>query len=142
MRVSIGRLPYLYGETAKDPTLGAHFRQKQAKPRRRKGVKDRRGQIPDRVSIDERPKIVEEKTRAGGWEGDTIESAGKNACIATFAGRTTKRILARLVPDKTAASLNKAAAGAFGLVPSSDAEHPDGGQRQGILGAQEPGAGP
>jgi IS30 family transposase len=121
---------YLYGETAKDPTLGVHFRQKQAKPRRRKGVKDRRGQIPDRISIDEHPKIVEEKTRAGDWEGDTIESAGKNACIATFADRKTKLLLARLMPDKTAASLNKAVAGTFGLVPSSDAAHPDGGQRQ------------
>jgi IS30 family transposase len=101
---------YLYGETAKDPSLGAHFRQKQAKPRRRKGAKDRRGQIPDRVSIDERPKIVEEKARAGDWEGDTIESAGKNAYTATFADRKTKLLLARLMPDKTAVSLNKAAA--------------------------------
>jgi IS30 family transposase len=32
----------LYRETAKDPALREHFRQKQAKPRRRKGAKDRR----------------------------------------------------------------------------------------------------
>jgi hypothetical protein len=40
---------------------GEHF-QKQVKPRKRKGAKDRCGQIVDPVSIDERPKIVDEKS--------------------------------------------------------------------------------
>jgi IS30 family transposase len=109
----------LYGETAKDPEMKEHFRQKQAKPRRRKGVKDRRGQIPDRVSIDERPKIVEEKSRVGDWEGDTIESSGKNAYIATFVDRKTKFLLAKLLPDKAAATLNRAALRAFKPIPAS-----------------------
>ena len=104
---------HLYRETAKDPALKEHFRQKQAKPRKRKGVKDRRGQILDRVCIDERPKIVEEKSRIGDWEGDTIESAGKNAYIATFVDRNTKFLLAKIMPDKAAATLNKAAIRAF-----------------------------
>jgi IS30 family transposase len=59
----------LYEETAKDPTLKEHFRQGQGKLWKRKGVKDRRGRIPDRVSIDERPKVVEGKGRAGDWRG-------------------------------------------------------------------------
>jgi IS30 family transposase len=54
---------YLYQETAKTPAFKVHFRQKQAKPRHWRGTKDRRGQIPDRVSIDQGPKIVEEKSR-------------------------------------------------------------------------------
>jgi IS30 family transposase len=41
--------------------------------------------------------------------GDTIESAGKNAYIATFVDRTTKLLLAKIMPDKTATTLNKAA---------------------------------
>jgi IS30 family transposase len=108
----------LYRETAKDPALRAHFRQKQAKPRKRKGAKDRRGQIVDRVSIDERPKIVDAKSRAGDWEGDTIESAGKNAYIATFVDRKTKLLLAKVMPDKTAAALNRAALRAFKPIPA------------------------
>ncbi|MDR2741525.1 MAG: IS30 family transposase [Treponema sp.] len=71
----------LYRETAKDPEMKGHIRQRQGKPRHRKGVKDHRSQIRDHVSIDERPQIVEEKTRVDDWEGDTIESAGKNAYI-------------------------------------------------------------
>jgi IS30 family transposase len=108
----------LYEETAKNPALKEHFRQNQAKPRHRKGSKDRRGQIVGRVSIDERPKIVEEKSRAGDWEGDTVESAGKSAYIATFVDRKTKLLLAKLMPDKTAATLNKAAIRAFKSIPA------------------------
>jgi IS30 family transposase len=78
----------IYRETVRNPALKVHFRQRQAKPRQRKGGKDRRGQIPDRVSIDERPKIVEEKSRVGDWEGDAVESAGKNAYIAAFVDRS------------------------------------------------------
>jgi IS30 family transposase len=76
------------------------------------------GQIGDRVSIDERPKIVEEKSRGGDWEGDTIESAGKNAYRATFVERKTKVLLAKILPDKTAATLNKAAVRAFKPIPA------------------------
>jgi IS30 family transposase len=108
---------HLYEETAKDPSLKEHFRQKQAKPRKRSGTKDRRGQITGRVSIDERPKVVEEKSRVGDWEGDTVESAGKSAYIATFVDRKTKFLLAKLMPDKRASTLNKAAVRAFRGIP-------------------------
>jgi IS30 family transposase len=67
----------IYRETERDPKMRVHFRQQQTKPRHRKGAPDCRRQISDRVSIDERPKIAEEKSRVGDWEGDTVESAGK-----------------------------------------------------------------
>jgi IS30 family transposase len=108
----------LYRETAKGPGQKEHFRQNQVKPRHRKGAKDRCGRIPDRVSIDERPKIFEEKSRAGDWEGDTIESTGKNAYIAAFAGRKAKLLPAKNMPDKRAAALNKAALRAFKPIPA------------------------
>jgi IS30 family transposase len=108
----------IYRETAKTPSLRVHFRQNQAKPRHRKGTQDRRGRILDRVSIDQRPNIVEEKVRVGDWEGDTVESAGKNAYIATFVDRKTKVLLAKLMPDKRAATLNRAAIRAFKSIPA------------------------
>jgi IS30 family transposase len=73
--------------------------------------------------IDERPKIVEEKSRVGDWEGDTVESAGKNAYIATFVNRKTKLLL----PDKRAETLNQAVIHAFISHTRSEEEHPDGG---------------
>jgi hypothetical protein len=58
------------------------------------------------------------KIPPGDWEGDTIESAGKNAYIATFVDRKTKLLLAKIMPDKTAAALNKAAVRAFKPIPA------------------------
>jgi IS30 family transposase len=109
---------YIYQETAENPLLKGHFRQKQTKPHKRSGVKDRRGQIIGRISIEKRPKIVEAKNRVGDWEGDTVESAGKSAYIATFVDRKTKFLLAKLMPDKRADTLNKAAVRAFRGVPA------------------------
>jgi IS30 family transposase len=104
---------HVYQETAKDPALKVHFRQKYAKTHTRSGVKDHHGQIIGRISIDERPKVVEQKSRVG----DTIESAGKNASIATFVDRNTAFLLAKGMPNKMAAMLNKAAVRAFRPIP-------------------------
>jgi IS30 family transposase len=49
----------------------------------------------------------------GDWEGDTVENAGKNTYIATFVDRKTKVLLAKIMPDKTAAALNRAAIRTF-----------------------------
>jgi IS30 family transposase len=54
----------------------------------------------------------------GDWEGDTIERAGKNASIATFVDRKTKVLLTTVMPDKTAAALNRAAIRAFKPIPA------------------------
>jgi IS30 family transposase len=52
--------------------LYKHLRQSNKKRKKRYGSKDKRGQIRNRVSIDERPAIVSEKTRLGDWEIDTV----------------------------------------------------------------------
>jgi IS30 family transposase len=41
--------------------------------------KDYRGIIPARVDIDERPVIVDEKTRLGDWKADMVVSALNNS---------------------------------------------------------------
>lgn len=42
-----------------------HLRRSNRKRKKRYGNPDRRGQIPDRVSIDERPRVVDAKERIG-----------------------------------------------------------------------------
>jgi IS30 family transposase len=59
--------------------LFTHLRH-QAKPyRKRYGKHDYRGRIPNRVDIDQRPAIVEEKIRLGDWEADTVIGKGHKA---------------------------------------------------------------
>jgi IS30 family transposase len=60
---------------------------------------------------------VDEKVRIGDWEGDTVEGAGKTAYIATFVDKTSKLLVAKVMPNKAAATLNRAAIRAFNPVP-------------------------
>jgi len=48
------------------------------KHKKRTGSADTRGQICNRISIDERPEIIDDKIRLGDWEADTV--IGKKYC--------------------------------------------------------------
>lgn len=49
--------------------------------------------IKDRVSIDERPPVVDAKSRFGDWELDTIVGKDGKGAIVTIVERTTKKML-------------------------------------------------
>lgn len=55
--------------------------------RKRYGSYQQRGQIPNRVSIDERPAIVDCKSRLGDWEGDTIIGKGHQSALLSLVER-------------------------------------------------------
>ena len=60
-----------------------------AKRRPRARGTDRRGQIPDPLSIHDRPPEVEERLVPGHWEGDTIKGARNASAVGTLVERTT-----------------------------------------------------
>ena len=62
----------------------------QKKRRKRYGKQDRRGRIPNLSSIDDRPAIVNSKSRIGDWEGDTIIGKGHQGVVTTHIERKTK----------------------------------------------------
>ncbi len=94
------------------------LRQGQKKRRKRKSDKEKRGSIPNRIMIDQRPIEVETKDTVGHWEGDTVEGAGKSGYIATFIERKTKYLVAYPIPNKTADMLNMAAGKLFRKLPA------------------------
>jgi IS30 family transposase len=57
--------------------------------RKRYGKNDRRGQIKNRISIEQRPEIVEQKARIGDWEGDTVIGKGHKGALLTLVERKT-----------------------------------------------------
>ena len=60
--------------------------------------RDRRGKIPDRVWIDDRPKEVEDRKRLGDSEGDTIIGANHKGAILTLVDRKSDyTLLGRLL---------------------------------------------
>jgi len=81
---------FLLADKKSGGTLHTHLRHSGKKRKKRYGAKDRRGQIKNRVSIDERPKVVDKKERIGDWEGDTIIGAQQQKAIVTLVDRASK----------------------------------------------------
>lgn len=74
----------------------------QKKRRKRYGGYDRRGQLPNRVSIEKRPEIVQQRQRIGDWEVDTIVGKGHHQAIVTLTERKSRFALLRKVERRTA----------------------------------------
>jgi transposase, IS30 family len=66
-----------------------------------------RGLIPNRVDIDQRPQIVELKSRLGDVELDTIVGASHNGAVVSIVDRSTKYTWLSLVPQGTASNVEE-----------------------------------
>jgi IS30 family transposase len=75
-----------------------------AKRRPRARGRDRRGRIPDMVSIHERPPEVEERLVPGHWEGDLIKGAHNRSAVGTLVERTTLFTVLSRMNDASAES--------------------------------------
>ena len=95
----------IYGFIQKDKASGGelhkHLRHRKAY-KKRTGSSETRGQIIGRISIDERPAIVDEKVRIGDWEADTVIGKGHKGVLVTLAERVSKKTLIAHVPSKHA----------------------------------------
>jgi IS30 family transposase len=81
--------------------------------RKRGSGKDPRGQIRNRVGIEERPSIVDRLVRYGDWESDTIVGKGHKGGIASHVERRTKYTVLAWLPDLTADSYTSRTLAAF-----------------------------
>lgn len=103
----------IYQHILKDKASGGdlhvHLRcQKKNKKRYGTKASDKRGQIVNRVSIDERPKIVDDKNRKGDWEGDLVIGKNHKRALVTLADRKTKKVKIAIVDSKHAGPVSQA----------------------------------
>ena len=95
---------YIYADQRSGGTLHRHLRSQKKQRRRYRGYQ-RRGQIPNRVSIEERPAIVDQKKRIGDWKADLIVGAQRKSALFTATERKSKLTLLSKLANKSAAEL-------------------------------------
>lgn len=99
---------YVLRDKAAGGDLYTHLRRQGKKYQKRVNNKRSRGQIKNRVSIDERPKIVDSKERIGDWEIDTMIGKGHSGAIVTIVERATMFTLTARVNSKEARAVTDA----------------------------------
>jgi IS30 family transposase len=99
---------YLIQDKYDGGKLYKHLRHKNKKYRKRYGSPVRQCTIRNRRMIDERPSVVDEKSRIGDWEIDTIIGKNHKQAIVSIIERKSKFTILRKVSRKTAQNVTEA----------------------------------
>lgn len=110
---------WVYRQTLHGKTLYQRLRRSRKHRRRRipGERKDKRGLIPGRVGIEERPEIVAERRRFGDWESDTVEGAKGRGLVATHVERLSRYTLLGKLADKKAVTVSESITAAMKDLP-------------------------
>lgn len=109
---------YVYASENKEKKLFEYLRRKQKRRRKRHGRNSQRVRIPDRVSIHDRPKLVEKRKQFGHWEGDSIVGKGHRNGLHTEYERVSSITRFVYMHAITAQEAAKAAQKIFGILPA------------------------
>lgn len=93
---------HVYADKANGGKLWKNLRCQKQKRKRYAGGQDRRGQIPNRRPLSERPGHIEDRKQVGHWEGDTVIGANHKQAIVTVVERKSGYAVIAKVENKTA----------------------------------------
>ena len=99
---------HIWADKQAEGDLFTHLRHQGKKYNKRRNGKSTRGQIKNRVSIDDRPQVVDDKSRIGDWEIDTMIGKGHSGALVTIVERVTKFTVSTRVNSKSAADVTQA----------------------------------
>jgi len=99
---------YIWRDKSKGGTLHEHLRTNGKRYRKRGASKDNRGIIKDRVSIDSRPKFIENRDRFGDLEVDLIIGKNHKQAIVTINDRASGVLKMKKVKSKDSTIVSEA----------------------------------
>lgn len=108
---------WIYLDAQEGGTHYTHLRRRRKRRRRQKRYGSGRRFIPGRISIVERPAIVNTRERFGDWEGDTVEGKKGTGGVATHVERRSRYLIAAKLADKKAESYTSQSIKAFQGIP-------------------------
>lgn len=85
--------------------------------RRKTNHQNQQGRIVGRVGIEQRPQVVDQRTRYGDWEADTIHGKGASCSLLTSLERKSRYLVAVKVQDRTAETMQQVIPKVFRHVP-------------------------
>ena len=97
---------YILEDRKRGGSLYLNLRGARKKRRKRYGRKDSRGRLAGKRMIEERPGVVERRSRIGDWEMDTVMGKGK-ACVVTCVERKSGYVLIGKLADRTVKETNR-----------------------------------
>ncbi len=97
----------IYKDKQRGGTLYKHLRC-QKKRKKRYGKYDKRGGLVNQISIEKRPQIVDQKTRVGDWELDTVIGKHHKQAIVSMTERKSKLLRMKKVIRKTGTLVRQA----------------------------------
>ena len=107
--VSIERIyQHIWSDKKKGGKLYEHLRNQGRRYRKRGSLKDNRGLIKNRIDIDKRPKVVEQRSRFGDLEIDLIIGKNHQQAILTINDRASGMLKMRKVESKNATQVSSA----------------------------------
>lgn len=93
---------YVWKDKSKGGTLCLHLRNRGRRYQKRGNGKSNRGVIPNRVGIEQRPKVVDQRKRIGDFEIDLVIGKNHKNPILTIVERKSGFALLRKLPSKEA----------------------------------------
>ena len=98
----------VYADYAAGGDLVQHLRCQKARKKRYGSGRERRGTLRNCVRIDQRPKVVDKRSRIADWEGDTVIGCGHQGVLVTLVERKSRYTLAAPLPRRTSALVGQA----------------------------------
>ena len=85
---------HVYQDKAQGGDLVGWLRCQKVRRKRYASGQERRGVLKNRVSIEQRPAVVDKRSRIGDWEGDTVIGKGHQGVLVTLVERRSRYTLA------------------------------------------------
>jgi transposase, IS30 family len=90
----------VYRDKAQGGNLVSHLRCQKVNRKRYASGQERRGMLVNRIGIEQRPAVVDERSRIGDWEGDTVIGKAHKGVLVTLVERKSRYTLAQQLDSR------------------------------------------
>lgn len=97
-----------YRDKARGGDLVSYLRCQKVRRKRYASGQERRGVLANRIGIEQRPAVVEQRSRIGDWEGDTVIGGNHKGVLLTLVERKSRYTLACQLNSRHSAGVTQA----------------------------------